>query len=121
MSPSGSAALECGACGSTRLRAARPHGAAERLAWAAGTHFHVCNECGSRGTHRGSHRSRRVKRADGPGRPVEGRDLRAMRARAVRRSGTVLVAIALGGWLGFYVWSCEARNAERRPPDAVAQ
>ena len=34
---------------------------------------------------------------------MEPRDLRATRARALRRSAAVLVAIALGAWLGFYL------------------
>jgi hypothetical protein len=121
----GTGALEplvCAACGSSRLRGSRPHGLLERLDRRyRGTRYHVCKDCGARGTHLGRRHASSRARTDAKGRPRERRDLRATRLLATRRTGAVILAIALGAWFGFHVSNCASRSAEQRPPDAAAQ
>ena len=87
--------LVCERCGSRRLRASRAHGFGEL--WARrtrGLRFHVCRDCGARGTHqrrRGIH-----------GRHGSSRRRKARRARIAKRVAIALVAIILGAWIGYY-------------------
>lgn len=120
MSAEAQAPVVCARCGSTRLRGSRPHGPVELLERRLrGLRFHVCKECGARGSHAGRRHGSGTVRTDSRGRPLERRDLRARRSRIFRRAWTVLAAILLGAWFGFYTWSCEAKRAEAPPPGAA--
>jgi len=68
----------------------------------SGLRFHVCKECGARGSHIGRRRRR----------PVESPAGKVRRVRTRRRAFAALVAILLGTWIGYYAASCERERPQ---------
>ena len=105
--------ITCPHCGSASVRRSAPHGFGERfLRTFTPFHFYRCRDCGRRGVHLGRVSGRRSSRT---GRPVEGRDIRAVRMKRQRRLIALLLSIGLGVAAGIYLHSCQ----ERAPASAL--
>lgn len=110
--------FSCPRCGSTHMRRSAPHSPGERFVRAVSpVHFFRCRSCGHRGWHLGRVGPRRRRHSSQlPARPVEKRDLEALRTRRARTLLALAVAIGLGAATGVVVESCQQRAA--RPGSA---
>ncbi len=106
----------CPHCGSARVRRSAPHTFSERVLRASTPyHYYRCRDCGRRGRYLGTPPSgdRAVS-----GRPVERRDITALRKRRRRMVTWAIVSIALGVAAGMYVHGCQEEAARTAPPPA---
>ncbi len=105
----------CPHCGSARVRRSAPHTFSERVLRAfTPYHFYRCRDCGRRGRYLGT-----LPSGDhhGPsGRPMERRDVAALRKRRHRIVTWAILSIALGIAAGMYVHSCQEEAARTAPP-----